>query len=200
MGPSEIVTTHIPGQLADGLTVFAGPEMVTYQSQTYAAFCVDLNHFAVDTQVTAVSPLTLPNGADVAYLLETYAPSATTNLSAAALQTGIWEVISEPINGPFDVTSGTFSISGNTDVATAANVLLNSIPAVFSLSYNPTVLHSESDQSFIIDQPLLGSSAPVPEPSTLGLLTLGGVVLGVMRWRRQMIVGRRLAPPTFSAG
>ena len=182
MGPNEVVTTHIAGLLADGLQVYDGPEMLTYNGQVYAGYCVDLNHYAGATEVTEVSPLTLTNGLKVSYLLETYGGSATTNLSAAALQTAIWEVISEPAGGPFDATSGTFSISGNAEVAAAANALLATIPALYTPLGCPTVLHSDTAQSFVIDLP---GHIPVPEPATMGLLTVGGMFLSRAGRRRR---------------
>lgn len=173
---SQTVQTHAPGKLADGLTTYAGQELITFENVNYKAYCVDLNQYAATAQATAV-PLNLTsfnNQWQLAYLFDTYAAGVTTDLQAAALGTAIWEVLTEPNGGAFDVTDtySQFWITGNNSVAAAANALLASLPANYTPTVWPVVLQSATAQDFII-----------PEPATLALLGVGGLVL--LRSRRR---------------
>jgi hypothetical protein len=171
VGPNEVVTTHAAGLLADNLSVYAGSENMSLGSVSLAGYCVDLNQYSGSGQVT-LSPLTtLPNAGMVNYLLDKYAPLATTNASAAALAVALWEVTTE--TGPmFDATSGFFSITGNDAVATDANVLLASLPETYAPGSDWLVLQSDTVQDFVVP-----GSVGVPEPAAAGMLLLGGLVL-----------------------
>ena len=180
---NQTETTHIAGQLADNLTVYAGPEQILYQNTQYLGYCVDLNHYAGTSQVTEVSALTWPNGNKLVYLYDTYAPTVTTSLQAAALQTAIWEVISEPAAGPFDVTKGNFYITGNDAVATLANQWLATLPSTYNPTQIPTILDSSANQSFLVGK-WEGVNNPVPEPCTMALLAVGGSCLLLVARRK----------------
>jgi hypothetical protein len=183
MALNETVQTHISGTLADGLTVYAGQEQLTYQGTNYLGYCVDLNHYANTCQVSEVSAVTWANGNKLVYLYDTYAPTITTDLQAAALQTAIWEVISEPATGPFDVTNGTFYITGNSSVATLANQMLATMPSTYTPGFLPTILTNSSNQDFLIGkwEPV---GNPVPEPCTLALMAAGAGLFLVVRRRK----------------
>jgi len=184
MAHNETVQTHISGKLADGMWLPAGQEQLTYQGTSYLGYCVDLNHYANTGQVSEVSALTWPNGNKLVYLYDTYAPTITTDLQAAALQTAIWEVISEPATGPFDVTKGTFYITGNNSVVTLANQMLATLPGTYTPGMVPTILSSSCNQDFLIGkwEPPVGN--PVPEPCTLALMAAGAGLFLVVRRRK----------------
>jgi hypothetical protein len=180
IGLADTVKVHAPGHLADGMTTEAGQYLYTYKGTQYAAWCVDLDAYAATTAVTEESYTVLPNAYAVAYLYETYAGGLTSDTDAAALGVSIWEVITEPNNGgPFNVNSGSFWISDNTAVASRAAAMLATIPGSYTPHGILTVLHSDSKQDMLI-----GGIHQAPEPGTLVLLAVGGVLTAARRRRR----------------
>jgi len=171
MGLRDKVKIHADGAMGDGMTVYAGQMLISYEGVDYEAYCVDLDHYAGSSQVIEVDVYDLVNGDDLAYLAETFAGDVTTKLEAAALQVAIWEVLTED-TGTFDATSGHFSISRNPDVAWEANVLLAALPDSFQGEAQVIILDSVIKQDLLI----------VPDASTLILVAAGIPVL--LRRRR----------------
>ena len=172
MGLNSQVRVNANGHLADGLKVQAGQLQINYENWDYLAYCVDLDHYAGSADVTELDITSINNGDLVAWLYDTYAEGVNSGVDAAALSVAIWEVVYES-DDIFDAGTGTFSISENQDVEEQANDLLESLGCIPS-SYTPSnglmVLHSESDQDVM-----------VPEPSMLGLLSIGAVGFLVKR-------------------
>jgi len=179
VGLHDTVKIHAPGHMADDLTVTAGQYLVTYKSNDYVAWCVDLDAYAGSSSVTEQNYTVLRNAYAVAYLFETYAGSLSNNTDAAALGASIWEVITEPAGGPFNISSGSFRLSNNSDVSARAASMLASIPGSYTPLGGLTVLHSDSKQDMLI-----GNVHQVPEPGTLALLAAGGALVVVRRRRR----------------
>ena len=177
---NETVTIHAAGTLADNLTVYAGQEKVNFRGVDYLVYCVDTNHYAASADMTVKPVTSVNNGDKVAFLFNTYAPGVTTNLQAAALGVALWEVINET-SPTFNANSGYFSITGNTDVATAANVLLASMPTHYDTTNYPSILFNPTAQSFVVGI----SNTPVPEPATMAMVVIGGAGMLLRRSRRK---------------
>jgi hypothetical protein len=177
VGLNAIVQIHAPGHLADGMTVYAGQYLVSFEGANYAAWCVDIDQYSGNMPATEESYTVLRNSSAVAYLYDTYANSLGGGTDAAALGASIWEVITEPQGGPFNINSGSFSISENAAVASRAAAMLASIPGSYEPQEDLVVLHSDTMQDMLIGIP---TGSPAPEPLTLALL-IGGAALGLVR-------------------
>jgi hypothetical protein len=180
VGPNEVVTTHAHGLLADNLSVYAGAENLSLGGVSMTGYCVDLNQYAGSGAVDVLPVSAVHNGNLVAYLLNTYGPTATTNRSAAALGVAIWEVVNET-GTTFDATTGYFFITGNAGVATDANALLATLPTSYSGGNGVAILHSDIVQDFAVP---MGIGAP--EPAALCLLAAGAMAI-TRRRRRQTV-------------
>ena len=185
-GLGEVVSMHAPGHLADGLSVIAGQDLLTYENAELTGFCVDIDQYAGTSEVTETAATDLHNGYLVAYLVEKYGMAATTNQQAAAVQLAIWEVLYEPAGHGFNVTTGDLSaVNCDSSLATAANLLLADLPETYE-SHSIRVLATVTSQDFVI----VPARGAVPEPAILALLTLGGV--GLLRRRTNQTCRRVL--------
>ncbi len=172
---ADMMTFDSLGQYYEAVTIYdsaapnvndqlvaAGQYLITYDGTQYNSYCVDINLDTGNGQVTEEPVTMLPNGRDIGYLYETYAPTVQDDLTAGALGVAIWEVQNET-SGTFNALSGTFSID-RTDVGDLANTMLASlasIPADYEPSPSTIVLSSGTIQSQLI-----------PEPATACLLIL----------------------------
>lgn len=175
-GLYQIVRLHAAGTLFDGENVNVGQCIISYKSNEYTAYSVDIDHKVGSGEVTELDINTLKNGDMAAFLFEIYASGVDTEAEAAALGVAIWEVTNET-ESTFDVTDGFFKISDNPVVTEAANALLDSLPKTYQSQDHLTVLHSDYVQDMMIS-----SERSVPEPAALSLLFLGG--LGMLFCRR----------------
>lgn len=102
------------------------------------------------------------------------AATATTDKSAA-FQIAVWEILFENAGGPFNVSTGNFTATGNAAAVAQANTWLAGLSA-FSATTTVILLHSPDHQDFITDQ--MPPGFQVPEPASLPLLGIG--ILAVM--------------------
>ena len=165
VGLNAIVTAHATGHLMDGLQVEAGQLYVTFNGKAYTGYCVDTDHYTGSGPVTVHSVLTLNRGSMIDYLFETYGPQVNTADKAGALQVAIWELLDET-SGSLNVNTGSFSITGNSTVASLANSELASLPSSWIPRQNDIWLESLTERQGVL----------VPEPATMGLLALGGLL------------------------
>lgn len=171
MSLCETATLHAPGHLADNLTVYTGLSQLTYEGQTYFGYCVDIDHYAGTGEASVSSVNDLHNGDKVAYLFDTYGPSADTALKAASLELAIWEVLNE--NGKFDLTTGDFwASSGDGSLIASANELLKNIPSGYVARSSTCVINGDNVQDFVVR-----GNLEVPEPTTLALVVMGMLVV-----------------------
>jgi hypothetical protein len=172
----------------------------------FIGFSVDVAHFVSVGQTYQVNAYStnpptngLPNGAQVAYLANTFGANLShiqnpvqRNIQAAALQIAIWSEIYNQDNG---FTSGAFRfvLSGTNDpyyaldsaIAAAASTYLADArhQSAFSLWYDasPSGQGQRRGESMVLADP-----PPVaPEPPTMVLFALGLVCLGFAYQRKQ---------------
>jgi len=156
-----------------------GELLVRYEGTDYVGYCVDLYQHAGSGEYSPLPITSLHNGELVAWLFEQHAEKVQTDTQAAALQTAILEVLYELDNTAFDANSGQFRITGNDSVASLANQWLSEMPASYSPTYDLMVLHSPE-----LQDTLVGSHDPVPEPAAASLMGLCGLAMVIRNRRR----------------
>jgi len=184
-GTALVVSVKLdaPGHsLVDGKWVKAGQYRYAYQGNDYNAYCVDIDAWAGDTEVTQVrlADSGRPNSDLVGFLYETYASGVATPEAAGGLGIAIWEVLYESPSNPFDVGDGAFQAGGNDGATSAAMGYLAALPpaGTYTPSDNTVVLVSADKQDMLI-----GLHPNVPEPAALVLIAVGG--LAALRRRRR---------------
>jgi len=120
-------------------------------------------------------------GLAAAWLWQQYFSSVgTDSTKVSAVQAAIWEVMVESSANPYDIAAGSLALT-DTDayalgVKAQANAWLSSIPGVIdamTVSSNIRVLdQNPNHQPFIIE---------VPEPTTIAVLGLGGLLISRRR-------------------
>jgi len=164
----------------------AGQVKLRYQDVDYLGHCVDVFDYSGSAEVTEASYTTLRNGDEIAYLFETNSPGITSREQAAGLQVAIWELLYENNTTlDFNLDSGNFKITNN-NVIDDANGMLDYMRANMPDNYLPTldllVLRTPCKQDMLI-----GRNTPViPEPATVTLLAIGGLL--ILKRRRRTAV------------
>ena len=164
----------------------AGQVKLRYQDVDYLGHCVDVFDYAGSAEVTEASYTTLRNGDEIAYLFETNSPGITSREQAAGLQVAIWELLYENNTTlDFNLDSGNFKIT-NSSVIDDANGMLDYMRANMPDNYLPMldllVLRTPCKQDMLI-----GRNPPViPEPATVTLLAIGGLL--ILKRRRRTAV------------
>lgn len=145
----------------------------------FTAFCVD--YYQPISKGTTVSTSVQPAdfrdglGLQTAWLFENYYPTDASNLQIAALQLAIW-----------NVTDG-YSLGGTSQAKVLANSYVSALNSNFGsadldyLNRTYTIFTSGTKQDLIVKTGDPGS--PVPEPSTVLLLSAG--LLGIVGFGRK---------------
>ena len=172
---------------------FAGVlHMTDAFGNAFNAFCVDLLHTMSPGQsynTTLGTNADVNNGNAIAYLANTYAnnPGGSAKYGAAnadegesAVQLAIWGLeygSTFSYSGPLAAEMAAFENEALTSGSTAA--------ATFRLNTSGTVDTSDDGSGQGIVSPPSAGPVPVPEPSSLLLLSIGVVGLGTYRLRRR---------------
>ncbi|BDC48765.1 hypothetical protein F183_A10810 [Bryobacterales bacterium F-183] len=169
-------------------SVFAGQLLITLDAKDSIAFCVDLFAPLSRGSYSTItgSPVTYTNGNRAAWIVENYGLNITTNAMAAAVQLALWEVVHDGGNG-----LGTGIIRSTNSMSSSLKADANSIIAASlgKSSNNATILYNTfpsglKAQTLIVYTP--PTSAEVPEPSSIAMLSIGvaGLGFGVYRKRK----------------
>ena len=158
--------------------VWAGNYLIDIENEVdnYQSFCIDLYQ---DPDVSYSSYTVVDNiSADMEAMWGTYYNTVTSDaVMAAAFNLALWEMLYET-SGTYDLSGGTFFLASVTAsssnnngatyalLATYANTFMDS--NTWTASADLVALESDSLQNFV---------AEIPEPTTLFLLGLGGLLL-----------------------
>ncbi|MDQ6640591.1 MAG: PEP-CTERM sorting domain-containing protein [Pseudomonadota bacterium] len=160
-------------------------ELAAESSTSFKAWCAELTQtFSFNTayeygQVSGAAYFGVQRATDLSRLFTAAQGFVVDNLTSAALQAGIWEIIYE--KGPsFSLTGGTFTgapeaPAGQGAFDTVNGFLLNL--ARYKADARIDVLSNPDHQDFLV--------ATVPEPETWMLLGAGLGVIGLLRRRRR---------------
>jgi hypothetical protein len=141
------------------------------------SFCVDLDHFIglpTEYEVQVLPSSALSHGNRAAWLYNSFAPAAATNLSAASLQLAIWDVVYDNGDG---LSTGNFRYTGGLDAlagSQASSFITASAGKSSTADYlKPTGCYGQ------------GMLHAVPEPGTLSLLGLSLLSIAGLKIRRR---------------
>ncbi len=145
---------------------------------TYTANTVTTNGTAVygsptlgNTFANGNNLVGVPNAGAIAWLLTTYASSATTSLQQDALQSAIWTEIYD--NGTYTGT-GAFVLSGGTGPGTVGALMLTYLTGVGSSPVSNFLWLSPNGVGNTPIEQALVAAYVTPEPSSFAIAALGG--------------------------
>ena len=167
-------------------------------TQHFDAYCVDLNHYLQGAQDTTIASAraSLKNGAQIAYLYNTFAPFVGADtVKGAALQLSIWETeydynaASTAANKGLDFGSGSFQFLNTTDPTLNTAVMNQAKSDISSLlqygtNYAGDVTYLGATHNGNTGQSLIGP-ASVPEPGAVSLAVSSLIGLSVFAKRRK---------------
>lgn len=193
-GPGSGFTVYLEGSVFDGKTIHAG----VYYVNGSAGYCVDLLHSVqwgktyeatLDEMTNWGAPNNTPSsplpdaGAHAAWLYHEYGDAAPTGYSEAklraALQLAIWNVLYDE---DFDVSTGDFSVSGDSAAMGLANTWLSALKTAIQSGGGTS--NAVWVQTHDIERTTETQDFMVPEPGVLILLGTSLLGLAVIRRRR----------------
>jgi len=161
----------------------AGPN---FSTSSFTAYCAELtqtfnfnNAYTDYTWVAGSSYFTPQKAYDLARLFTVAGGFVTDNITSAAMQAAIWEIIYQ--NGSsYDVLGGTFQVTPQNSSYLSAFSTVNGFLANLGsvAAYQIDVLVSPTAQNFLV-------ATPIPEPGTWALMIGGLGVLGFVARRRK---------------
>lgn len=164
----------------------AGGFSAKHGAETFAAYCVEINIFVgipgsyVDYVKLDAATGFGDRATDLAKLA-TWANATnfvTGPASSAAMQAAVWEIVHETTAGPYSFGSGKLATASQSAATQSA---LNAVDWLAIAATTPTVTIARLDSNARQD---LLVFAPVPEGSTLTMMMLGLVGVGVVAQRR----------------
>jgi hypothetical protein len=198
---ANVTITYTNSSMSGGgytLTGFAGQNNLSLNNGSqFNGFCVDLSHFVSVGQSFKVNPSStsnLTNGAQIAYLVNTFGSKKLTNAQAAGLQIAIWSELYDNGEG---FASGNFQYlasqnSGDPNYSAIASAAATYLADANGQSSSSTWYDASQDsgglwsgQSMVYPDPPPPPS--IPEPSMLSLFSIILLCLGaVYGWRRKL--------------
>jgi hypothetical protein len=158
------------------------------QAVSFDTYCVDLVDPLGPGTFSSALMTTLPYTAAQLTALTTFITHADalvkTNVDAAAVQMGAWEILNEAPTNHYDLTSGAFSVSGNANVGKAAAEANSWLTDLTTHAWQPEAgLHlalltpgaGNQAQVSVVRSTAIVTGA-VPEPGTW-MMTLSGFAL-----------------------
>ena len=186
VSPEENINLQITGAISFSSEVQAGIYNLIVDGVATPSLCIDVGDVTgagpftdyyysslAAAPLAPAGPMGVTAATDIEKLWAAYYSPSMNSQDAAALQVAIWEDIAAYV-GTYTTT-----VSGNDPVTTEATGMLNNLPTLTQLADLQALVGPNGpggEQSFVV---------AVPEPGTMALVTVGGLLLAGWAGRRQ---------------